>query len=76
MLEVINYILKFIRPLTDETRKEAFVVDDSMYLRENAKRVEMAATQFDHAKREYKKGFRLLQLDWTDGNTFLPVNSV
>ena len=46
-----------------------------MYLRENAKRVEMAATQFDHAKRAYKKGFRLLQLGWTDGNTFLPVNS-
>ena len=23
----------------------------------------------------YKKGFRLLTLGWSDGNTFLPVNS-
>ena len=24
---------------------------------------------------KYRKGFRLLTLGWSDGNTFLPVNS-
>jgi len=30
---------------------------------------------YDHAKKSYKFGFRLLTLGWSDGNTFLPVNS-
>ena len=31
---------------------------------------------FDHAKHAYKFGFRMLTLGWSDGSTFLPVNSV
>ena len=31
---------------------------------------------FDHAKHAYKFGFRMLTLGWSDGATFLPVNSV
>jgi len=30
----------------------------------------------DHSKHIYKLGFRMLSLGWSDGNTFLPVNSV
>ena len=30
---------------------------------------------FDHANSKFRKGFRLLTLGWSDGNTFLPVNS-
>ena len=45
-----------------------------MYERASAKHVELAAFQFDHAKHKYTRGFRFLQLGWSDGNTFLPVN--
>lgn len=30
---------------------------------------------FDHVEMKFRKGFRLLTLGWSDGNTFLPVNS-
>lgn len=61
--------------MTDETRKEVFILDDSTFERPNAKKVELAAKVFDHAHHRYTKGFRFLQLGWSDGNTFLPVTS-
>ena len=33
------------------------------------------ARVFDHTSHTYKRGFRLLTLGWSDGNTFLPVAS-
>ena len=38
-------------------------------------KVELLCKVYDHAKNTYKNGFRLLTLGWSDGNTFLPVNS-
>ncbi|WP_353949130.1 transposase [Sporolactobacillus sp. Y61] len=35
--------------------------------------MELAAFQFDHARHRHTRGFRFLQLGWSDGNTFLPV---
>ena len=70
-------IWSYITPLTSNDRKSAFVIDDTMYVRENAKKVELAAMQHDHAtkgKNKYKKGFKQLMLGITDGATFLPVN--
>ncbi|MGI6155418.1 MAG: IS4 family transposase, partial [Enterococcus lemanii] len=61
-------VIDFIRPLTDEKRKEVFIVDDSMYERLNAKNVELCGWQYDHANHKNKKGFRFLQLGWSDGN--------
>lgn len=66
-------IIQFIKPLTDPERKDVFIVDDSMYERAHAKRVELVAYQFDHAKHRHVRGFRFLQLGWSDGHTFLPV---
>jgi len=60
--------------LTEEDRKEVFIVDDSMYERLNAKNVELCGWQYDHANHKNKKGFRFLQLEWSDGNTFPPVS--
>ena len=67
-------VIDVIRPLTDEERKEVFIVDDSMYERLNAKQVELCGWQYDHVHHKHKKGFRFLQLGWSDGNTFLPVS--
>jgi hypothetical protein len=64
-----------ITNLTDEKRVNVLIVDDSMFERASSKKVELLSKVYDHAKRTYKYGFRLLTLGWSDGNTFLPVNS-
>ena len=40
------------------------------------KKVELLAKVYDHAKHKYRFGFRMLTLGWSDGSTFLPVNSI
>lgn len=47
-----------------------------MFERNRSKKVELLAKVYDHAKHCYKFGFRMLILEWSDGSTFLPVNSV
>jgi len=61
--------------LTDEKRINVFIVDDTPYERNRSKKAELLSWVHDHAKGAYIKGFRLLTLGWSDGNTFLPVNS-
>lgn len=65
-----------IVPLDSEERANVLIIDDSMFERNRSKKVELLAKVFDHAKHAYKFGFRMLTLGWSDGNTFLPVNSV
>lgn len=64
-----------IEPLTDEKRVNAFVVDDSLFERTSCKKTELGSRVFDHVSMKYRKGYRLMTLGWTDGNTFLPINS-
>ena len=68
-------ISKSLTKLTDDKRVNVLIVDDTLFERSSSKRVELLAKVYDHAKKVYKKGFRLLTLGWSDGNTFLPVNS-
>ena len=68
-------VSKTIEPLTGEDRINAFVVDDSLFERTSCKKTELGSRVFDHTSMRYTKGFRLMTLGWTDGNTFLPVNS-
>ena len=64
-----------VEPLTSEERVNAFVVDDSLFERTSCKHTELGSRVFDHTSMKYRKGYRLMTLGWTDGNTFLPVNS-
>ena len=64
-----------IGPLTSENRRNAFIVDDSIYERKGSKKVELLAKVYDHASHRFTRGFRMLTLGWPDGVTFLPVNS-
>ena len=52
------------------------IIDDSMFERNRSKNVELLAKVYDHAKHKYRFGFRMLTLGWSDGSTFLPVNSI
>ena len=64
---------KSIIPLTDDTRENVLIIDDTLFERPNSKKVELLSRVFDHTTHKFKRGFRLLTLGWSDGNTFLPV---
>lgn len=69
-------IKKSIAPLTSDERVNVLIADDSTYERGRSLKVELLATTYDHVKQKYSRGFRLLTLGWSDGNTFIPVNGV
>lgn len=69
-------IKEAIVPLDSKDRVNVLIIDDSMFERNRSKKVELLAKAYDHAKHCYKFGFRMLTLGWSDGNTFLPVNSI
>ena len=65
-----------ILPLDSKDRANVLIIDDSMFERNRSKKVELLAKVYDHAKHKYRLGFRMLTLGWSDGSTFLPVNSI
>lgn len=64
-----------IKDLTDASRKNVFIIDDSLFNRTSCKKTELGSKVFDHTGMNYKKGYRMLTLSWSDGNTLIPVNS-
>ena len=69
-------IIETIEPLTNNERINVFIIDDSMYERNRSKKVELLTKVYDHAKKAFRYGFRMLTLGWSDGNTFIPVNNI
>ena len=67
-------ICDFLKPLTDDDRKDVFIIDDSLFDRSRSKYTELLAKVFDHCSMKYKRGYRMLTLGWSDGNSFVPVN--
>ena len=63
----------FLRPLTEEDREDVFIFDDSTYKKTGYKHTELVARVFDHVSMKFIKGFRMLTLGWSDGNSFIPV---
>jgi hypothetical protein len=61
--------------LTDKDRVDVFIIDDTVYERKRSKKVELLSYVYDHCQHVYTQGFRLLTLGWSDGNTFIPVDS-
>ncbi len=51
------------------------IIDDSLFNRTSCKKTELGSKVFDHTDMHFKKGFRMLTLSWSDGNTLIPVNS-
>ncbi len=70
--DIVNHDLK---NLTSEDRTNVFIVDDSLFNRSSCKKTELGSRVFDHTDMSYKKGYRMLTLSWSDGNTLIPVNS-
>lgn len=68
------HLITYVERFTDPRRRQALIVDDSLFKREFSNNTEMLARVFDHDKQTYFKGFRALTVGWSDGNTFLPLN--
>ena len=64
-----------IKGLTNDSRKNVFIIDDSLFNRTSCWKTELRSKVFDHTDMHFKKGFRMLTLSWSDGNTLIPVNS-
>ena len=76
MLALVATIVRFIDVLTDEQREKVLIFDDSTYDRSRSKVVELLAWIYDHNSGRNLKGFKLLTLGWSDGNSFLPLDFV
>ena len=68
------HLIQYVQHFTDPRRRQALIIDDSLFKREFSRKTELLARVFDHDKQQYFKGFRTLTLGWNDGNTFLPLN--
>lgn len=71
---VTAVINQFISPLTDSCREDVLILDDTGYPRERSKKVELLSKVYDHAKNKFFKGFRILQMCWSDGNSVIPLD--
>ena len=67
-------INRTIRPLTNRDRKDVFIIDDTLFARTGGKKTELCSKVFDHVSMKYRRGYRLLTLGWSDGNSFLPIS--
>lgn len=73
LLLLVTVIIEGINKLTSEDRESVLIVDDSLYDRNRSKKVELLSRVFDHTRKQFIKGFKMLTIGWSDGTTFLPV---
>lgn len=73
-LLLFNRIYVIIRSLLDNSNEEVLILDDSIYDRSRSKKVELLAKVFDHTTGRFIRGFRMLTLGWSDGNSFLGID--
>ncbi|MHB1419945.1 MAG: IS4 family transposase [Bacillota bacterium] len=62
-----------LTPLTSENSIKVLILDDSLFRRGRSKAVELLARVHDHVSMKYVRGFRMLTLGWSDGNSFIPL---
>ena len=66
-------VVQKLLPLTDDSTTKVLIADDTLYRRDRSKRVELLARVHDHNTKRYHRGFRMLTLGWSDGNSFIPM---
>jgi hypothetical protein len=73
LLLLATRLIVFINSLTSDNRQSVIIFDDTLYSRSRSKKVELLSRVFDHTTHKFVKGFRMLTMGWSDGNTFMPV---
>jgi hypothetical protein len=66
-------IVHKLLPLTEESTPKVLIADDTLFHRDRSKKVELLARVHDHKTGRYHRGFRMLTLGWSDGNSFVPL---
>lgn len=66
-------IVNQLEPLTDASNLKVLIADDTLYLRDRSKHVELLARVHDHNTGRFHKGFRMLTMGWCDGGSFIPL---
>jgi hypothetical protein len=64
----------FLKPLTTDKREDVLILDDTSHQRKRSKKVELLAKVYDHVAHKYFKGFRIMSLCWSDGNSLIPLD--
>ncbi|MDR2570943.1 MAG: transposase, partial [Oscillospiraceae bacterium] len=67
-------VIPEVDKLTSEERKTVLILDDTPFWRDRSKKVEMLSRCYDHSEKKYYKGFTMMNLGWSDGQTFVPVD--
>ena len=73
LYQIAIQVILSILPLTSQNRENVLIVDDTLYSRNRSKKVDMLTKVYDHNTNKYLKGFKLLTLAWSDGNTTIPL---
>lgn len=76
LLRLAAKVCAVFQELTSDDRESVLIIDDSTVHRPRAKKVELLARVFDHSESKFLKGFRLLSLCWSDGNSLAPLDFV
>ena len=71
LLLLVTMIIDGLNQLTSKDRVNVLIADDSLYDRNRSKKVELLSRVFDHTTHKFVKGFKMLTIGWSDGNTFL-----
>jgi hypothetical protein len=66
-------IVNSLEPMTGESNRKVLIADDTVFLRDRSKHVELLARVHDHNTGRYHKGFRMLTMGWSDGSSFIPL---
>jgi len=74
LYKVMSQLISEIDRLTGNDRESVLIADESLFSRQRSKKVELLSRVFGHTSHRFCRGFRMLTLGWSDGNTFLPVN--
>ena len=67
-------VIAEIDTLTSKERKTALIIDDTSYWRNRSTKVELLSWCWDHSQNRHYKGFTMLNLGWSDGQTFVPID--
>jgi hypothetical protein len=60
--------------LTSDGRRTVLIIDDTSYYRNRSKKAELLSRCYDHVERKYYKGYTMLTMGWSDGQSFIPVD--
>lgn len=74
LLSLSTATVQKVDALTSAKRVTALIFDDSMFERNRSKAVELLARFKDHATGSFYKGFRMLTMGWSDGQSFIPLD--